>query len=337
MNWLRCRRHVVAYLYDTTDRKRRRWVQLQKARDRSGTFELDLDLPDQFSFAVLGDTGEGNASQMVLVDKFLRESEGTGFALIASDVIYPAGRSANYRTRFYVPYRHYPGPIYAVPGNHDGYDELVGFMIHFCRTEFHFRSPNRRTVSREKVDGLRRIRDNPVPQPNMYFHIDAPAVRIVGIDTGIRGTFDPEQLAWLREVSRDPRPKVLVSGKPIFRNGRRDRKLCELLKILATEGYRLVIAGDMHNFQRYRIPAGEFGAPEDIWHVVNGGGGAYLRQTHDIPDVGRMALGTRAPLAPEDFACYPSREKSRELFPGLKRGCHRCSSTVMCRPSSAAS
>jgi hypothetical protein len=30
------------------------------------------------------------------------------------------------------PYRHYPQPIYALPGNHDWYDGLRGFMTYFC-------------------------------------------------------------------------------------------------------------------------------------------------------------------------------------------------------------
>ncbi len=33
------------------------------------------------------------------------------------------------------PIRGWRKPIYALPGNHDWYDELEGFMFHFCGVE----------------------------------------------------------------------------------------------------------------------------------------------------------------------------------------------------------
>ena len=99
VNWLRARRHVVASFFaDTTDRKRRRWVEMQARRTGSRDFSLSLpDVAAEFSFIALGDPGEGDSSQHVLVDKFLREAADTAFTIIASDVIYPSGRSHDYR------------------------------------------------------------------------------------------------------------------------------------------------------------------------------------------------------------------------------------------------
>ncbi len=51
---------------------------------------------------------------------------------IVSDVVYPAGGIDEYEDKFYRPYKDYPGPVYAVPGNHDWYDDLTGFMFTFC-------------------------------------------------------------------------------------------------------------------------------------------------------------------------------------------------------------
>ncbi len=62
---------------------------------------------------------------------------------------------------------------------------------------------------------IRAIRKNGVFQPNMYFYIDTPYVRVVCIDTGIKGRIDADQEAWLARVSANPKPKILISGKPI--------------------------------------------------------------------------------------------------------------------------
>jgi len=97
------RRHLVSNLFvDSTDSKRKRWVEMQARRVGSREFRLDIPgLPSEFSFIVLGDTGEGDSSQLVLVDKFLREGADTAFTVIASDVVYPACRSHHYWERFY--------------------------------------------------------------------------------------------------------------------------------------------------------------------------------------------------------------------------------------------
>lgn len=314
LNWLRARRHVLAHVYDTTNVKRKQWVALQARADPTHEFRLQRELSDEFAFIIFGDTGEGDASQIVLVDKFLHEAADTSFTIIASDVIYPAGRSADYRDKFYMPYRHYSHDIYAVPGNHDWYDELHGFMIHFCDNRTSFRHPSRETISAEKVESLRRIRRNVHSQPNMYFYVDHPSVRIVCVDTGIKGVIDDEQETWLRRVSDDPRPKVLILGNPIYVNGRKRVGLDNVLSVVETYNYVLVVGGDTHNFQRYRIPARASGSRPFVWHVVNGGGGAYLRRTDTIPLARDMRLGAFTLEEEIDFACYPSRAQSKHAL-----------------------
>ena len=61
-----------------------------------------------------------------------------GFVMIISDVIYPAGDVDDYVDGVYRPYRGEPphfrvdAPLLGLPGNHDWYDGLAGFMYHFC-------------------------------------------------------------------------------------------------------------------------------------------------------------------------------------------------------------
>lgn len=328
INWLRSYRHLTAFIYDTTDQKREEWARRQAERLGSSEFSFKReDIPDEFSFIALGDTGEGDSSQIVVVDKFLREGADTAFSIIASDVIYPSGRSHEYREKFYVPYRGYQNDIYAVPGNHDWYDELTGFMIHFCDNLRDY-TGKRETIDKDKLKTLRAIRRNSYMQPNMYFYMDTRYVRIVFIDTGIKGRIGDKQREWLLRVSNDveQKPKILISGKPIFVNGTFNDSLKDVNQIVNRFNYRLVIAGDTHNFQKYRIPVNVNGQRRTVWHLVNGGAGAYMNRTHIIPDARDMRfptdLGIRLESGPSDFKsdfesdfeCYPIRKDSEALF-----------------------
>jgi hypothetical protein len=148
----------------------------------------------------------------------------------------------------------------------------------------------------------------------MYFSIDTPHVRLVCIDTGIKGHIDDEQEEWLRRVSADRQLKILISGKPIYANGMYDTKLANVDRIVNDHNYCLVIAGDTHNFQKYRIPVETRGQRRSVWHLVNGGGGAFLIRTHTIPPAGEMRLPVRLQQEPDDFECYPTREQSRQYY-----------------------
>src|SRR5690606_16340472 len=130
----RSRNEVIAHLFgDPSPAARRRWVAALRERDGDGDFRIDRrDLGDTCSFLVLGDTGEGDASQYAVVPVMLKVGADTGFAIIASDVVYPAGSGNEYEDKFFRPYQDYRAPIYAVPGNHDWYDGLGGFMRVFC-------------------------------------------------------------------------------------------------------------------------------------------------------------------------------------------------------------
>lgn len=94
---------------------------------------IERDDPDTFSFLLLGDTGEGDDPQYAVVPGMLKAGAGTRYAVICSDVLYPVGSADEYDTKFFRPYRDYDAPVYAIPGNHDWYDGLNGFMRVFCR------------------------------------------------------------------------------------------------------------------------------------------------------------------------------------------------------------
>ena len=78
---------------------------------------------EPFSFIVIGDTGEGDASQQVLKDSLLRAAnmDDVRFVVVSSDVVYPTGAMKDYESRFWLPFKGVTKPVYAIPGNHDWY------------------------------------------------------------------------------------------------------------------------------------------------------------------------------------------------------------------------
>ena len=90
-----------------------------------------------FSFVVIGDTGEGDASQHALRDQLLTVAgqEDVRFVVIGSDVVYPNGSMIDYETNFWLPFKGVTKPVYAIPGNHDWYDALEAFNVTFLEPD----------------------------------------------------------------------------------------------------------------------------------------------------------------------------------------------------------
>ena len=70
LSWLspavlwRARNDVLARWFgDPTNDERRRWVNEQLGRGADPGFTIERDDPESFSFMLMGDTGEGDASQ----------------------------------------------------------------------------------------------------------------------------------------------------------------------------------------------------------------------------------------------------------------------------------
>src|SRR5262249_8168356 len=76
--------------------------------DRLFTLEPDgVKGSADFSFLVLGDTGEGGAAQHSLRDQylFLGQRPDVKFFVVSSDVIYPQGALEDYEPNFYLPFK----------------------------------------------------------------------------------------------------------------------------------------------------------------------------------------------------------------------------------------
>ncbi|MGI8596666.1 MAG: metallophosphoesterase [Thermoleophilaceae bacterium] len=338
---------IAKGLDDLVNARRPVWVAGQRAAGKTDLVIHRHRAQAKASFLVMGDPGEADASQYAVVAPLLAEGGDTDFMLIASDVIYPAGDINDYVDAFYLPYAGYGKPIYAIPGNHDWYDGLNGFMWHFCGAEalppsvhrassYSIReriarrvwrkpsSPHRAQLLRHQATHSRHPRARRVPpQPGPYFAVEAGEhLLVVAIDTGITGVLDREQAEWLLRISDDPRPKILVTGKPIYvdneyhpglidwgardesgdldelptaeSRGRAHRTVDDIVRD-PQHRYVAAIGGDIHNYQRYSVRVRDeyvephcmpvSGKPRKIEYVVSGGGGAYLSATHTIPKV----------------------------------------------------
>lgn len=263
-SWLRprvileSRNHVLAGLVqkantDIVNDERMRWVADQRAAGVDTDFVIDhTGLGERFSFLAVGDPGEGDASQYVVAPHLLRQ-EDTDFAVIVSDVVYPSGESNDYADAFYRPYQEYAKPIYALPGNHDWYSLLTGFMWNICGAEplplaserlasyswqerlarflwLRPRQPERELLGayREQRWRVGRSEDEPgAPhQHGPYFAIQTQPLLIICIDTGTSGVIDREQGDWLLRMAARPGKKLLLTGRPIWVNG--EHRPCEI-------------------------------------------------------------------------------------------------------------
>lgn len=350
----RSRNELLARISDPVPELRARWV--EDRSDEQLCLNLESDLAE-FSFLLMGDTGEGDKSQYVLVPPLLSHAKDAAFLVICSDVLYPLGDVNEYAGKFYFPYRTLPIPIYTLPGNHDWYDSLSGFMYFFCdrsplpaRAKGHSLQPDPPYATGPWIGrgfaavraGVRKLlwrrppqvidpaglqlakmargaasQQQPVKQPGPYYVIDTKYVRLVCIDTGIKGNVDSQQGQWLLRMSRDPRPKILLTGKPLLVDGK--TKECAVSGVRDTHdtvakiahdpafNYVAVIGGDIHNYQHYPVSVGH----RIVHHVVSGAGGAFMHATHTIAPVdSQNTYG-----ATEDqFKCYPLRSDSMAAF-----------------------
>ena len=132
----------------------------------------------QIVFHSVGDTGsvKGPGSQSLVADKMVTDfteanpADVPSFLFHLGDVVYYFGESTYYYDQFFEPYRLYPAPIVAIPGNHDGVvysadpePTLAGFLRNFCAASF-MQSPD--------SGGLLRTT---MIQPGVYFTFEAPS------------------------------------------------------------------------------------------------------------------------------------------------------------------
>jgi len=255
----------------------------------------EIEQAGELRFHALGDSGVGSAqdAENVSDDMATDYQPGAGgvnpaFLLHLGDVIYGPDKGANYADRFYRPYRHYPGKIIAIPGNHDGEEKspadspsLKDFLANFCAT----------TAAVPPQAASSGIYRETMTQPGAYWILDTPFARIIGLYSnrlenpgylqGItNGKLDTSQLDWLgktlKTIAKAKDNKVLVIAThhpPYSQSGHSGSTEMNqsVDDACAAAGVTpdLFLSGHAHNYQRYTR---NFGGKQ-VPYIVAGTGG----------------------------------------------------------------
>jgi len=265
----------------------------------------------QIVFHSVGDTGsaKGPSTQSLVADKMLTDfveanpADVPSFLFNLGDLVYYFGEATYYYDQFYEPYRDYPAPIVAIPGNHDGVvyandpePTLDAFLRNFCAT-----SP----AQAADAGGLLRTT---MIQPGAYFTLEAPFVRILGLysnvledpgvissEGGTNKALDDRQLAFLTAALKRIKSEnftgavIIATHHPSFTGGSihggSPRMLQDIDASCKAAGVwpHAVFSGHSHNYQRFTRTVNNYQIP----FLVAGCGGhsplSSMRGTYRTP------------------------------------------------------
>jgi len=249
----------------------------------------------QIVFHAVGDTGsvKGPTSQSLVADKMVSDyteddpADVPSFFFHIGDVVYNFGEAQYYYDQFYDPYREYPAPIIAIPGNHDGEvyagdprPTLDAFLRNFC------------SVTPEHTPEATGLVRTSMIAPGVFFTLDAPFVRILGLysnvleDPGVISSegvksspVTDQQLSFLTSAltraKTFPGAVLVAVHHPPFTYGTSHsgspRMLQDLDKASQSAGFwpHAYLSGHSHNYQRYTRSVAGINIP----YLVAGGGG----------------------------------------------------------------
>jgi hypothetical protein len=285
-----------------------------------------INAAQKIVFHALGDSGASNAgkykNEISVADQLTTDCHNAdqanhpSFLFHLGDVVYDFGEAQYYYDQFYDPFRDYPLPIFAIPGNHDSFitpgtpqdqEPLKIFSRNFCAPELAI-TPEARSLHRTAM-----------MQPGVYFTLDAPFVRIIGLfsnsleDPGVISSLDGKwpkvpdfQLSYLaaqmkRINDEGYKGAVLVAvHHPPFsysppaagkgrggNHGSSSDMLRQIDTICKEQGVypHAFLSAHAHNYQRYTRTV-KFGGNEfDVPFVVCGDGG------HNVDRVVRGSKG----------------------------------------------
>lgn len=298
--------------------------------------EKAIDKAGQIVFHSAGDTGATTSSRAFadeydVIDKMIADFDEKDPAAVPQfyyhlgDVVYSFGEHIYYYDQFYDAFRNYPAPVFAIPGNHDGLVvpvapaagsagnpspgdprlSLSAFYANFCATQFQH-SSDAAGISRTTMT-----------QPGVYFTLEAPLVRILGIYSNmlenpgiISSTKNPKngksafpnipdvQLDYLEAAltrvkqERFKGALILAVHHPPYTFGKHVTSLVMLKEIDAICDKvgvwpHAVLSGHAHNYQRFTRTLGK----RQIPYVVCGNGGHPPLQKISVDTTLRTPIG----------------------------------------------
>ena len=239
----------------------------------------------------------------------LREPDGTrhgtrrgDILVLGGDAVYPTPSRAAYEQRLVMPYHAAMGwtegehpMLFAIPGNHDWYDNLASFSRLFTEKEWFcgWRLGQRRSYFAARL-------------PHDWW--------IIGVDTQLGADIDATQVAYFTAIAAKMGPDakvILCTAEPHWvleheahaerrARMRRDSNLVFLEETIFKGRVRINLSGDFHHYRRHASADGR------TQKLTSGSGGAFLHPTHSFK---------QSPLPTgEALRCsYPDVATSRRL------------------------
>jgi hypothetical protein len=204
------------------------------------------------------------------------------FFYALGDCVYFNGQATEYYGQFYQPYEHYLGPIFAVPGNHDGdplppEQTLAAFLRNFCATKPGVHTKDARDSARTAMI-----------QPNVYWTLVTPLVNIIGLYSNVpeHGVIHPDQLDWFASELRTLPAKVPIlvtlHHPPYSADDHHggSKPMHDALDAAFAKAGRyadMVLAGHVHDYQRFTRTLAS--PKRQIPYIVAGAGGYHNLHT----------------------------------------------------------
>lgn len=220
-------------------------------------------------FAVLGDSGTGDANQYAVSSAV--ERTNPLLLLHTGDVIYPAGELSDYQDKFFIPYAQILDSVAIFPsvGNHDAF--------HLDAYTSVFDLPQRRSLSNSEE----------------YYSFDCGRVHFIALST--ERDFSPAsaQYQWLQHdlsyISPDITWRVIFFHKPPYSEGPHGSNTdvrTYLVPIFERYNVDVVFSGHDHAYERSKAITHTSSNGRGVVYIVTGGGGGSLYpQAADIEEI----------------------------------------------------
>jgi len=287
---------------------------------KGGTAESG-DGDEGFWFDYVADTGDGweptfaiaEALMAPAIDLNSQRLPRGDILIMGGDQVYPDAYNQGYEERLIAPYKEaakavtpFEAQVFAIPGNHDWYDGLKGFLSLFASAGRSYRGGKEQPLGHWSS-----------AQTHSYFALHLPHNYWVwGVDVQLDGRLNPSQLDYFENISQnlmqDGDQIILCADRPYWATDdvqREDPNLNILHDMAQRKGGKIaaIIVGDIHHYSHYQTV-------DDAPHLITcGGGGAFLHPTHKLPKKTQLLRNGEKPASYMLGDVSPTASQSRRL------------------------